>query len=263
MELRRKRATSVPSVHVLLRISLAINCILLLIIFYLNLGTDVIVNKNTDNLNVIETSWHGGHPAENRSGSCWCGKHDGYCMCTPNLAIDLIITSSSSSSSSSSSGIINKSKVPTVDDYIWLVRRKDTNQLATMGGFVDVNETVEDAVKRELMEEMALTLHTNVPPKLVGLYSDPRRDNRRRTASAVFAVHLPHIQHPHAGDDAKEVVQIPISSIEDHDYFADHRTILLDYRATLIGDIIKDSTEGDFAADIQRSTCGQFQNSLH
>ena len=259
MELRRKRATSAPTV---LRISLVLNCIFLLVIFYRNLVTDVNVNNNVDdrhNLNVIETSWHGGHPAEDRSGSCWCGKQDEYCMCTPNLAIDLVITSSSSFSTSSSSGENNKSKVPTVDDYIWLVRRKDTNQLATMGGFVDVNETVENAVKRELMEEMALALNTNVPPKLVGLYSDPRRDNRRRTASVVFAVHLPHIrkQHPHAGDDAKEVVQIPISSIEDHEYFADHRTILLDYRATLIGDVIKDSTEGDF----QRSTCGQFENS--
>ena len=66
----------------------------------------------------VERVWHGGHPKDTHSGSCWCGSADGYCMCTPNLAIDLIITS----------GNDNKHQ------NIWLVRRKDTNQLATMGG---------------------------------------------------------------------------------------------------------------------------------
>ena len=164
-------------------------------------------------------------------------------MCTPNLAIDLIITSSATTTSTSTSAA----------DYIWLVRRKDTDQLATMGGFVDINESVEHAVIRELMEEMGITLTT--PPKLVGLYSDPRRDNRRRTASAVFAVHLPNDIHPRAGDDAKEVVKIPIDDIEQHTYFSDHRTILLDYRRSIQGQNFVSNTEGDFAPNIFRSTC--------
>jgi 8-oxo-dGTP diphosphatase len=167
-------------------------------------------------------------------------------MCTPNLAIDLILTSSSS-------------ELTTTADYIWLVRRKDTDQLATMGGFVDINETVEHAVERELQEEMGITLATTTP-KLVGFYSDPRRDNRRRTASAVFAVHLSSDAHPRAGDDAKEVLKIPIDDIERYTYFSDHRTILLDYRRSLLGQSFEKSTEGDFAADIFRSTCASFRS---
>jgi hypothetical protein len=66
----------------------------------------------------VERTWHGGHPTDERAGSCWCGAEDKYCMCTPNLAIDLIIASG--------------------QDHVWLVRRKDTGQLATMGGFVNI-----------------------------------------------------------------------------------------------------------------------------
>ena len=202
-----------------------------------------------------EMTWHGGHPIEEKAGSCWCGANDRYCMCTPNLAIDLIIATPShftdGPSSTSSSGY-----------DVWLVRRKDTSQLATMGGFVDVNETVEHAVRRELFEEFGIDLDSTktakalaamssrnqgnnnsnndpsqyhqTPPsllKLVGIYSDPRRDNRRRTASVVFAVHLDFDElHPKAGDDAKEVIKINFDDIEKHSFFSDHKTILLDYR---------------------------------
>lgn len=190
--------------------------------------------------------WHGGHPAQDRSGACWCsGDVDEYCMCTPNLAIDLIITSSSSPSKGDSDA--------NTAEYVWLVRRKDTDQLAAMGGFVEISETVEAAVKRELKEEMGYDL--GIPPRLVGVYSDPRRDNRRRTVSAVFAVHMKEDFHPHAGDDAKEVVKISIDEIEQHTYFSDHKTLLLDYRTQLRGETFRESTKGDFAGDIVRSTC--------
>ena len=207
-----------------------------------------------------EMTWHGGHPVEENAGSCWCGANDQYCMCTPNLAIDLIIATPSHSTDGPSSS----SSLSGYD--VWLVRRKDTSQLATMGGFVDVNETVEHAVRRELFEEFGIDLdstktakalsvmssrlrsqgsnnnnnnndpsqyHPATPSllKLVGIYSDPRRDNRRRTASVVFAVHLDFDElHPKAGDDAKEVIKINFDDIEKHSFFSDHKTILLDYR---------------------------------
>lgn len=151
--------------------------------------------------------WDGGHPEARRTGSCWCNDQP-YCMCTPSLAIDLIIASG--------------------HDHVWLVRRKDTNQFATMGGFVQVGETIEQAVKRELMEEMGIELST--APSLLGVYSDPHRDNRRHTASAVFAVHLDGSEKPVASDDVKGVVRVPLEDIEKYDFFADHRTFFQDYR---------------------------------
>ena len=41
-------------------------------------------------------------------------------MCTAAVAIDCILTSG--------------------DEHFWLVKRKDTGQFATMGGFVEVGE---------------------------------------------------------------------------------------------------------------------------
>jgi 8-oxo-dGTP diphosphatase len=245
---RKRRKPLILPMPTVLQVSLSINLVSVVGLLYLSFSTSsgdcCIRNHVTETTSV----WHGGHPAEDKFGSCWCGE-DKYCMCTPNLAIDLIITS----------GGMNSEGSATVDSF-WLVRRKDTNQLATMGGFVEVHETVEDAVTRELKEEMDLTFRET--PKLVGIYSDPRRDNRRRTASVVYAVHLPREISPRAGDDAKEVVKIPIHEVQNHSYFSDHKTILLDYLHSK-GLAVQHShrTDGDFAGDIVRSTCG-ISNSL-
>ena len=46
-------------------------------------------------------------------------------MCTPSLVIDTILTSG--------------------DTHFWLVKRKDVGEYATMGGFVDMGEPIEEA----------------------------------------------------------------------------------------------------------------------
>lgn len=160
-------------------------------------------------------------------------------MCSPSLAIDLVILSGS--------------------DHVWLVRRKDTNQLATMGGFIQVGETVESAVKREIKEEMGIDLVE--PPLLFGVYSDPRRDNRRHTVSITYAVRLNENARPVAADDVKEVKRIPLQDIEKYSFFADHKTILTDFRSLLLlqGNPMamnhQNKPVGDFADDIVRSVC--------
>ena len=186
---------------------------------------------NTVSLIQRSLKWNGGHPLDEQSGSCFCNAED-YCLCSPNLAIDLIILSG--------------------DNHIWLVRRKDTSQLATMGGFVEVGETVEQTVHRELMEEMGVRV--NQSPVLFGIYSDPRRDNRRHTVSVVFSVQLGEKARPVAADDVKEVKRIHLDEIEEHTFFADHKTILTDFRSAWRGEPKKQAV-GDFADDIERSIC--------
>jgi 8-oxo-dGTP diphosphatase len=245
---RKPSKRGLPGKDTFLRISLVANAVFLVSLLLVSQKLNDQQDHITSSAKIAGTNqkWHGGHPARDRNGACWCGGDDGYCMCTPNLAIDLVITSSSPSSTESSKA--------NAADFVWLVRRRDTDQLANMGGFVEINETVEHAVKRELKEEMGYDLK-DTSPRLIGVYSDPRRDNRRRTVSAVFAVHMDQDFQPHAGDDAKEVIKISIDDIEKHTYFSDHRTILLDYRAQIRKESYQQSTKGDFAADIMRSIC--------
>ena len=57
---------------------------------------------------------------------------------------------------------------------IVLIRRKnEPHGWALPGGFVDIGETVEEAVAREALEETGLSI-TDL--RLVGVYSNPNRD---------------------------------------------------------------------------------------
>lgn len=51
------------------------------------------------------------------------------------------------------------------------------------GGHVEYGERVEEAIKREMKEELGVSVKIK---KLFGVYSDPKRDPRYHTASAVY-----------------------------------------------------------------------------
>jgi 8-oxo-dGTP diphosphatase len=51
------------------------------------------------------------------------------------------------------------------------------------GGFVEERETVEEAARREALEETGLKVEL---VKFVGVYSDPERDTRRGTIAVAF-----------------------------------------------------------------------------
>lgn len=84
---------------------------------------------------------------------------------------------------------------------VLLIERKNgpyRGHLALPGGFVDIGETVEDACRRELMEETGVKAGKLT---LVGVYSDPNRDPRGHTASVVFLTRV-RTNKTEAGDDA-------------------------------------------------------------
>jgi 8-oxo-dGTP diphosphatase len=95
---------------------------------------------------------------------------------------------------------------------------------AIPGGFVDVGESVEDALVREMREEISLDV-TII--ELLGIYSDPSRDPRFHTASAVYIAKA--TKKPKAADDAKEVHLLHPKEIELSKLVFDHSKILKDY----------------------------------
>ena len=84
---------------------------------------------------------------------------------------------------------------------VLLVRRKYPpfkGRYALPGGFVEIGETIEDACRRELMEETAVKAGRL---QLVGVYSDPKRDPRAHNCAVVYVTRVARAT-PQAGDDA-------------------------------------------------------------
>lgn len=92
-------------------------------------------------------------------------------------------------------------------DRLLLVRRANEpfkGMHALPGGFVDAGETVEQAALRELREETGIVGRID---KLIGVYSDPKRDPRGPTVSVAFLV-TPANTLAEGGDDAAEAAFI-------------------------------------------------------
>ncbi|MFV2057050.1 MAG: NUDIX domain-containing protein [Thiohalomonadales bacterium] len=114
------------------------------------------------------------------------------------------------------------------DRPIVLIERKNPpSGWALPGGFVDVNESVENAAVREAKEETCLDVRLN---HLLGVYSDPERDPRFHTASVVFIAEAEG--QARAADDAINVHLHNINNLPKHLAF-DHAKILSDYHSWL------------------------------
>jgi 8-oxo-dGTP diphosphatase len=94
--------------------------------------------------------------------------------------------------------------------------------IAIPGGFVDIGETIEDTVVREMKEETALDISIE---SLLGVYSDPKRDERFHTASVVYVCKA--YGNPIAQDDAKEVFVYKLDEIPLDKLVFDHKKIIL------------------------------------
>ena len=110
------------------------------------------------------------------------------------------------------------------DVPIVLIRRKHPpHGWALPGGFVDVGESLEHAAVREAEEETALRVTLKL---LLGCYSDPTRDPRGHTASAVYVAEA--VGEPRAQDDAAGVAIFSPEGLPSPLAF-DHARILRDY----------------------------------
>ncbi len=111
------------------------------------------------------------------------------------------------------------------DGIVLIERRNPPHGYALPGGFVDYGETLEAAAVREAMEETSLSVSLRA---LLGVYSDPARDARQHTVSAVFVGEGHGVLK--AADDAKHALVVATDALPTPLCF-DHAQILADYRA--------------------------------
>ena len=115
---------------------------------------------------------------------------------------------------------------------ILLIRRRNPpfeGLLALPGGFVEIGETVEQACKRELLEETALEA---CRLKLVGVYSDPARDPRGHVCSVAYASWI-SAGEAVAGDEALALEWV--RDWRDADLAFDHGKIVSDAQVLMTG----------------------------
>ena len=116
-------------------------------------------------------------------------------------------------------------EMPLLEDkpIILIERKYEPYGWAIPGGFVDVGETIVSAARREALEETTLEVNLEL---LLGIYSDPKRDFRGHTVSAVFVGNA--TGKPVAADDAKDIAVFDPFDIK-VDLAFDHRQIIEGY----------------------------------
>jgi 8-oxo-dGTP diphosphatase len=99
---------------------------------------------------------------------------------------------------------------------------------ALPGGFLEVDEDLESAARRELEEETGVGTD-EVRLEQLGTYGAPRRDPRGRTISVAWLAVLPFAAEPEAGSDASGASWRPVNALLGRARVAfDHKQILRD-----------------------------------
>lgn len=119
-------------------------------------------------------------------------------------------------------------------EHLLLVERKNDpfkGSWAFPGGFVEDDENLETAARRELEEETGIQVDELTQFKAVGT---PGRDPRGRTVTIIFfgAIETDQMDDAKGGDDAANAKWFPINNLPDLAF--DHKQIIEDFKEYLV-----------------------------
>lgn len=114
-------------------------------------------------------------------------------------------------------------------DYLLLIERGSDpfkGSYAFPGGFVEDDEDLETAARRELLEETGIVADDLTQYKAVGT---PGRDPRGRTVTIIFfgCIDERHMNKAEGGDDAAKAKWFPMDDLPPLAF--DHKQILTDF----------------------------------
>lgn len=118
------------------------------------------------------------------------------------------------------------------DDNYVLITRKDTNETAIVGGFLEHDLTIRKNAAKELSEELIMRRNGEIVTMdessltFCGVFEEPNRSRKGRIITNVFMVMVDTDIEFEAADDAIDVVKIKMSDINNHFLYEDHRLIL-------------------------------------
>ena len=113
------------------------------------------------------------------------------------------------------------------ETFVLLIERGNEpfkSKWALPGGFIEMDELLEAACKRELLEETGLVVNKMHQFKT---YDAIDRDPRHRTISVIYYTELDKKQIVKGGDDAAHANWFPVSNLPELAF--DHRQILKDF----------------------------------
>jgi 8-oxo-dGTP diphosphatase len=115
------------------------------------------------------------------------------------------------------------------ESKILLIKRKNypyAEMWALPGGFIEMEETLEESVKREVYEETSLTVYNF---NQFRVYGDSGRDPRDRCITIVFFCFVNHSLPIKANDDAKDIKWFNLKELPKLAF--DHNKIINDFIA--------------------------------
>ena len=122
--------------------------------------------------------------------------------------------------------------------HVLLVKRRaepGKNLFAMPGGYLNIDERIEDGIIRELREETKIKIPVPVlrgSIKTTKVYDDPKRSQRGRIITNVALIELPpgNLPKVKGADDAKKAKWVPLSVFErmEPQMFEDHFHIIKD-----------------------------------